>query len=113
MDGGEADVGRAAASFHDDVPHSFQVSIAMSNHTRDLLAEIRDEVNDRAGEAVLNTNDVVQLALLGSAAYHETATGQPDSAAVDEQLRPLFRVLHDVVENDEQFDYGRTVDREG
>jgi len=49
----------------------------MSIATRDRLGEIRDALNDRLGESLLDTDDVVRLALHGAAAYHETADDDP------------------------------------
>lgn len=103
MDDAESDIARHARAFHDEVPHELQVSLSMSMHTRDLLREIRDELNDRAGEPVLNTNDVVQLSLVGAARYYElTEDGGHELDEGDrESVRRLMATLRDAVETDE------------
>lgn len=102
MDSSEAAVARRARAFHDDVPHDFQVSLSMSVHTRELLRTVRDDLNERAGEPILTTNDVVQLALVGAARYHELAA-DADGDAGDPPLPdgPLLAALHDAVAADD------------
>jgi hypothetical protein len=84
MDSSDADVAQHARAFHDEIPHEFQVSLSMSVHTRELLRTIRDDLNDQAGEPVLNTNDVVQLALLGAARYYDTTADAGRDPADDD-----------------------------
>ncbi|GAB6862332.1 hypothetical protein ACFR97_07390 [Haloplanus litoreus] len=72
------DVARQARQFHEETPHAVSVSVTLSTHTRGVLSEIRDELNDRAGEPILNTNDVVRLALEGASRYHERAPASDD-----------------------------------
>lgn len=107
MDGDESDIVRQARAFHDEVPHELQISLSMSKHTRDLLREIRDKLNDRAGEPVLDTNDVVQLSLVGAARYYEVTEddGREPSDGDRESVRPLMATLRDAVEADEDIPF--------
>ena len=47
---------RQATRLHEETPHAVRVSVTLSNDTRELLSEIRDDLNDRAGEPILNTD---------------------------------------------------------
>lgn len=102
MTGGQSDVGAAANRFHEDVPHRFQVSLTMSMDTRDVLGEIRDELNDEAGARTLTTDDVMRLALVGAARYHALATGDvtETDAVDDEQLVPLTAAIRRALDDD-------------
>jgi hypothetical protein len=100
MDDHDDAVARQATRLHDDTPHAVRVSVTLSNDTRELLSEIRDDLNDRAGESVLNTNDVVRLALRAGARYHETDPSADDGSRPE--IRALTAALHDAVENGEQ-----------
>jgi len=98
MPGDNSDVADAASRFHDDIPHRFQVSLTMSMDTRDSLRAVRDAINDHCEEEVFTTDDVIRLALQGTADYHELASGdQPDAGAV----RPLAAVVGEVLAADE------------
>ncbi|WP_338741733.1 hypothetical protein [Haloplanus salilacus] len=91
---------RQATRLHDETPHAVRVSVTLSNDTRELLSEIRDDLNDRAGEPILNTNDVVRLALRAGARYHETEADPSDADAPD--IRALTAVIHETIENAEK-----------
>ena len=87
----------AAREFHEEIPHRFQVSLTMSMETRDRLREVREELNDAAGERVFTTDDAIRLALLSGARYHEVATGDRDASATD-SLTTLAGALRRVVD---------------
>jgi hypothetical protein len=97
MDERDTDVARQATRLHEETPHAVRVSVTLSNDTRELLSEIRDDLNDRAGESILNTNDVVRLALRGAASYHETAPETDD-------IRVLTAAVHDAMDGREDAD---------
>jgi hypothetical protein len=98
MESPEEDLAAVAESFHEEVPTTFKVSLTMSKHTRDLLATVREEANDRAGQAVLDTNDVIRLALVGATRYQDP---EGVSDAESERLAPLFEELARTVRADE------------
>lgn len=104
MTDADADLARYAASVHDEVPHEVQVSLSMSMHTRNLLQEIRDELNDQAGEPVLTTNDIVQLSLIGAARYYELREDADRNPGEEDQdpVRPLLATLRDAVDADDE-----------
>lgn len=106
MESTEDDLAPVAESFHDEVPITFKVSLTMSKHTRDLLATVRDKLNDRAGQAVLDTNDVIRLALVGATRYQDP-DGVSDAES-DERLAPLFEELARTVRADENLRADRT-----
>ncbi|AZH24541.1 hypothetical protein [Haloplanus aerogenes] len=87
----------AAREFHEEIPHRFQVSLTMSMETRDRLREVREELNDAAGERVFTTDDAIRLALLSGARYHEVATGDRDASETD-SLTTLAGALRRVVD---------------
>lgn len=99
------DIATAAARFHEDVSHQFQVSLTMSIETRDHLRAIQDALNEAAGERVFTTNDAMRIALLGAARYHALATGElEDLEAVDEELlRPLTAPVHETLDGEDAF----------
>lgn len=87
----DSDVAAAATSFHEDIPHRFQVSLTMSMQTRDSLRAVRDAVNDACDERVFTLDDVVHLALEAATEYDASvADGEIDDAAA---LRPLTAIL--------------------
>ena len=92
----DEELASAAARFHEDVPHQFQVSLTMSVETRDRLRAIQDELNDSVGERLFTTNDAVRIALHGAARYHELATGDLEELeSIDEELLcPLTAPVH-------------------
>jgi hypothetical protein len=95
-------LGDAAESFHADVPITFKSWLTMSTYTRDLLAEIRDAINEAAGEPVFETNDVIRLALVGARRYEAlladpTVDVDPDA----EPTKPLLEALATAVDADE------------
>jgi hypothetical protein len=90
------DTARQIRRFHDETPHAVRVSVTLSTETRRVLSAVRDDLNERAGEPVANTNDVVRLALEGAARYHERA---PDGGN-DSDLRALTASIHDAVESE-------------
>jgi hypothetical protein len=92
----DTDIARQVRQLHKETPHAVSVSVTLSTHTRRVLSEIRDDLNGRAGEPILNTNDVVRLALEGAARYHERA---PDPA--DEDVHALAAAVHDAVDGRE------------
>jgi len=85
------DVARQVRQFHEETPYAVSVSVTLSTHTRGVLSEIRDELNDRAGEPILNTNDVVRLALEGAARYHDRTSASDD-------VHALTAAVHDVLD---------------
>lgn len=89
-------VTRQATQLHDETPHAVRVSVTLSNDTRELLSEIRDDLNDRAGESILNTNDIVRLALRAGARYHETDPSNEDTSRSD--IRALTAAIHETME---------------
>ncbi len=98
MPGDNSDVAAAATRFHEDIPHRFQVSLTMSMDTRDSLRAVRDAINEECDDRVFTTDDVIRLALQGTADYHALASGeQPDEEAV----RPLAAVVGEVLDADE------------
>ncbi|MFB6109541.1 MAG: hypothetical protein ABEJ60_01530 [Halodesulfurarchaeum sp.] len=46
MDSDGSEIEPLVESIHEEVPITFKVSLTMSKHTRDLLAEIRDAINE-------------------------------------------------------------------
>lgn len=100
----ESEIAAAVAAFQRDVPHQFQVSLSMAIETRDCLSEIRDELNDAAGERLFDTNDAMRVALIAAARYHALATGDlAEPEPIDtEQLVPLASVVRRVLEDDER-----------
>ncbi|AQL43265.1 hypothetical protein BV210_11280 [Halorientalis sp. IM1011] len=103
MPASDPDLATAAASFHEEIPHRFQVSLTMSMQTRDSLRAVRDAVNEASDERVFTNDDVIRAALQAAASYHATETdegsetGDRDAA----QLRPIAAVIADVLEPDE------------
>lgn len=95
----------AAARFHEDVPHQFQVSLTMSIETRDHLRAIQEELNEAAGERTFTTDDAMRLVLLGAARYHALATGELEELEpVDEELlRPLTATVYDALGGEDAF----------
>jgi hypothetical protein len=70
--------------------------VTLSTETRRVLSTVREDLSDRAGEPIANTNHVVPLVLEGAARYHERASdggGDPD-------LRWLTASIHDAVESE-------------
>jgi len=98
----DTDVARQATRLHDETPHAVRVSVTLSDDTREVLSEIRDELNDRIGESVLNTNDVVQLALRGTARYHELSLDTETEGSAD--IRALTAAVHDAMAGREDLD---------
>lgn len=92
-----------AEQFHEDVAHEFQVSLTMSIETRERLRSIQDELNERAGERLFTTNDVMRIALAGAARYHELASGDlRELEDVDEdRLLPLTDPVREVCDEKE------------
>lgn len=76
----------------------------MPIETRDWLSEIRNELNDIAGEQVLDTNDAMQVALIAAARYHALCTGElAEPEPIDtEQVAPLTSVVRRVLKDDER-----------
>lgn len=97
MDDHDDAVARQATRLHDETPHAVRVSVTLSNDTRELLSRVRDDLNDRAGESILNTNDVVQLALRAGARYHETDRSEDDASRPD--IRALTAAVHEAMED--------------
>ncbi|WP_336001072.1 hypothetical protein [Halorientalis halophila] len=99
----DPDLSTAAAGFHEEIPHRFQVSLTMSMQTRDSLRAVRDAVNEACDESVFTNDDVIRAALQAAASYHETVAadgsdgGERDAA----QLRQIAAVIDDVLEADE------------
>lgn len=89
-------VSRQATRLHDEVPHAVRVSVTLSNDTRELLSEIRDDLNDRADEPILNTNDIVRLALRAGAQYHEADPSDVDPS----DIRALTAAIHEAMEDE-------------
>ena len=94
----DADLSTAAASFHEEIPHRFQVSLTMSMQTRDSLRAVRDAVNDACDEPVFTNDDVIRAALQAAASYHQTesADRSEPSDRDTEQLRPIASVIDEV-----------------
>jgi len=98
----DTDVARAASRFHEEVPHRFQVSLTMSMDTRDSLRAVRDAVNEACDEGVFTTDDVIRLALRGTARHHAIATTDgSEPAATDDELLALSADVSSVLEADE------------
>lgn len=89
-------VRRQATRLHDETPHAVRVSVTLSNDTRELLSEIRDDLNASADEPILNTNDVVRLALRAATRYHETDPSDGDAS----DIRALTAAIHEAMENE-------------
>lgn len=83
MSENEPDVATAVREFHEEIPHQFQVSLTMSMETRDQLRQIREEMNELAGERVFTTDDAIRLALVSGARYHAVATGEVAASETD------------------------------
>lgn len=100
------DIASAATRFHEDVPHQFQVSLTMSMETRERLRATQEELNDRVGERLFTTNDVMRIALLGASQYHALATGETDEleSVDEEQLQVLTGVVRSVLDDDGAID---------
>ncbi|WP_136718480.1 hypothetical protein [Halorientalis salina] len=100
MSENDTDVAKAAAQFHEEIPHRFQVSLTMSMETRDALRAVRDAINEECPERVFTTDDVVRFALQGTARYHALASnGRPDSVEADEDVfLPLSAVVREALE---------------
>ncbi|WP_323173528.1 hypothetical protein [Natrialba sp. PRR66] len=100
------EIASAAARFHEDVPHRFQVSLTMSIQTRERLRAIQDELNETVGEQLFTTNDVMRIALFGADRYHALASGQvQELEAIDEdQLLPLTAPIREVLKTENLFD---------
>lgn len=98
------EIQRAIEAFHDDVPHRFQVSLTMSIDVRDDISNARNELNAIADGQSVTTNDVMRLALVAAARYHELASDDSATPALDavdrDQLVPLTGVLRQVVDPD-------------
>jgi hypothetical protein len=90
----KADLVRQARRLHDETPHGFRTSTTLSIDTRDRLGEIRDELNGRLDERMLDTDDVVRLALRGAAAYHGTTDDDPAD------IGTLTAVIHETAEKE-------------
>jgi hypothetical protein len=103
-DGTDDEIADAVARFHEDVPHQFQVSLTMSIDTRDDVRAVRDGLNEAVEGRPLTTNDVMRLAMLGAARYHELATGErTELDDLDrEQLVPLTGALRRAVATDDR-----------
>jgi hypothetical protein len=100
MTGHDPEVRAAVERFHEDVPHRFQVSLTMSIGVRDDIRAVRDELNEAAGDREVTTNDVMRLAFLAAARYHELASGEAEPDAVDaDRLLPLTAAFRRVVED--------------
>lgn len=102
MPGDNSEVATAAALFHEDIPHRFQVSLTMSMDTRDSLRAVRDAINEECNEQVFTTDDVIRMALLGTACYHAHASVE-DSVTRDCDTGPLFplsEVVRELLEAD-------------
>ncbi|MDG5821219.1 hypothetical protein [Natronococcus sp. A-GB7] len=102
----DEEIAAAATRFHEDVPHRFQVSLTMSVQTRDRLRDIRDDLNERVGEQLFTTDDVVRIALLGADRYHALAASEDrELEPVDsEQLLPLTASVHESVDAERLLD---------
>ncbi|WP_251344164.1 hypothetical protein [Haloplanus halophilus] len=87
------DAARTVRQFHEETPHAVSVSVTLSTHTREVLSAVRDDLNDRAGEPILDTNDVVRLALEGAARYHDRA---PDDGS---DVHALTAAVRDAVDD--------------
>ncbi|ELY63412.1 hypothetical protein [Natronococcus jeotgali] len=104
------DIASAATRFHEDVPHQFQVSLTMSMETRERLRATQEELNDRVGERLFTTNDVMRIALVGASQYHALATGETDEltdeleSVDEEQLQALTGVVRSVLDDDGAID---------
>ncbi|MFB6102166.1 MAG: hypothetical protein ABEJ73_06330 [Haloplanus sp.] len=95
----ERELEAAIREFHEDIPHRFQVSLTMSMETRDRLREIREELNDTAGERIFTTDDAIRLALVSGARYHAMATGDRIPSETD-ALTTLAASIRRVVDED-------------
>ncbi|MGM0370934.1 MAG: hypothetical protein ACQEQJ_00320 [Halobacteriota archaeon] len=91
-----SEIGETVATLHEEVPRTVQVSLTMSKDTRDLLAEIRDQLNESAETPVLETNDVIRLALVGATRYDDLDV----SSSNDDRLAPLLETLATAVRAD-------------
>ncbi|MFC4246859.1 hypothetical protein ACFOZ7_07580 [Natribaculum luteum] len=100
----DEEIASAAAQFHEDVPHQFQVSLTMSMETRERLRAVKEELDQAIGERVVTTNDVMSVALLAAARYHAVATGDvPELETIDEEyLLPLTSVVRQVLEDEDE-----------
>ncbi|GEM_PF-5082531 len=100
------EIASAATRFHEDVPHQFQVSLTMSVQTRDRLRAIQDALNDRVGERLFTTDDVMRIALFGASQYHVLATeATADLEDVDEaHLQALTAVVRSALDDEELLD---------
>lgn len=95
--------GAAAAQFHEEVPHEFQVSLSMGMETRDRLSAIRDELNEAVDDQQFTTDDAMRLALVAAARYNALIEGDADPEAVDrEQLGPLTAAVRRAVAPDDR-----------
>lgn len=99
MDERDDTVRGQATRLHDETPNAVRVSVTLSNDTRELLSRIRDDLNDDAGEPILNTNDVVRLALRAAARYHETAPSEDETPRPD--IRALTAAVHEAMDGQE------------
>lgn len=100
VDGNE-EIAAAAERIHEEIPHQFQVSLTMSMDTREQLRAIREEVNDKAGKQIFDTDDAMRVALLAAAHYHAIATDDAATNELDEErLLPLTAVIWDILEDD-------------
>lgn len=101
MSENDTEVAEAAARFHEEIPHRFQVSLTMSMETRDAMRAVRDAVNEECSERVFTTDDVVRFALRGTARYHALASnGRTDSVDADDDVfLPLSAVVREVLES--------------
>lgn len=99
MSENEPELETAIREFHEDIPHRFQVSLTMSMETRDRLREIREEMNELAGERVFTTDDAIRLALVSGARYHAVATGDLAVSETD-SLPALAASIRKVVDDE-------------
>jgi hypothetical protein len=90
---------RQAEQLHEETTHAFRTSVSMSLDTRDTLGAIRDDLNDRIGRAVVDTDDVVRLALRGAARQHELADEEDPR-----EIAELTAAIHDAVDVDHDED---------
>jgi len=64
------------------------------------LSAIRDDLNDRAGEPILNTNDVGRLALRAATRYHDTDPSTGDESRPE--IRTLTAAIHEAIEEGDE-----------
>ncbi|SEH49818.1 hypothetical protein SAMN05192561_103129 [Halopenitus malekzadehii] len=116
------DLERQARRLHEETTHAFRTSVSMSLDTRNTLSAIRDDLNDRIGHTVVDTDDVVRLALQAAARQHELTDGvdrteddradgdrtEDDQKEADRaDIAALTAAIHDAVD-----DVDRVADRE-